>query len=89
MSAADLLNPTAIYVTRPRDLPPLAVGLRDATRLLGVSERHLWKLAVSGAIPSVMIGNRRVFRLTSLEQWLKDHEQSGRRRPEPEAGDGV
>lgn len=59
-----------VSVVKPRDLRPLSVGLRDAARLVGVSERHLQKLAISGQVPSAMIGGRRVFRLATLDAWL-------------------
>jgi len=63
-----------LTITRPRDLAPLAVGLRDAARMLGVSDRHLATLARAGEVPSVMIGGRRLFRLATLDAWLADRE---------------
>lgn len=70
---ADLLT-HPLTITRPRDLAPLALGLRDAARMLGVSERHLQKLALAGDVPSAMIGGRRVFRLATLDRWLTELE---------------
>jgi excisionase family DNA binding protein len=39
-------------------LPPLLVNIRDAARLLGVSERTVWQLRHDGRIPAVAIGTR-------------------------------
>jgi excisionase family DNA binding protein len=74
MPANSLLLPPAPRIQTPTELRPLSVGLRDAARLIGVSERHLQKLAIAGQVPSAMIGNRRVFRIATLDAWLASHE---------------
>lgn len=68
------MTPSRIDVIAPQSVPPLAVSLRDAARLLGVSDRWLWTQAQAGAVPSVMIGGRRLFRVAALDQWLRSHE---------------
>ena len=61
-----------VVVAKPRDLVPLAVGLRDAARLLGVSDVHLKKFL--GEIPHLRIGGRLLFRVASLDAWLAQRE---------------
>ncbi len=55
--------------------PLLALRLRDAARLLGISERLLWNLsAPRGPIPCTRIGGRGgcvLYRPDDLDQWLK------------------
>lgn len=68
------MTPSRIEVVKPQNVAPLAVGLVDAARLISVSDRHLWGLADRGEIPSVMIGNRRVFRVATLDAWLAARE---------------
>jgi excisionase family DNA binding protein len=42
------------------DLPtPLAVGLSEAARLLGISKSLAYKLAATGEIPTISMGERR------------------------------
>jgi excisionase family DNA binding protein len=73
--SSDLLAPQPIAVRKPNEIEPLAVGLRDAARLLGVHYRHLQNLALAGKVPSAMIGRRRVFRVRALELFLIEQEQ--------------
>lgn len=60
---ADLLTPT-----QPE--PPLLVSTEDAGRLLGVSRRQVYRLWQSGALPSVTIGDRRLFRRCDIEAFV-------------------
>lgn len=39
--------------------PPLAVGLQEAARLLGISKSLAYKLAATGEIPTIKMGERR------------------------------
>lgn len=55
-------------------IPPLAVSLQVAARLLSISPRNLQGLAARGEIPSVPIGTRRLFRVASLDRWLAEQE---------------
>ena len=66
-----------VVVMQAKQLAPLSVGSRDAARLLSISERHLANLTASGAIPSLMIGGRRVYRVATLDKWLQAQEQAG------------
>jgi excisionase family DNA binding protein len=76
MMRESLLHDDRIAVLPPKSLPPLSVGLRVAAQMIGVSDRHLQKLAAAGQVPSAMVGCRRVFRLGALDQWLKDREMA-------------
>ena len=52
------------------EVKPLAVGPRRAAVLLGISERLLWSKSITGEIPSVRIGRRRLYVVSSLEEQL-------------------
>jgi excisionase family DNA binding protein len=69
-----------VTVTAPKTLAPLAVDLRQAARLLSLSERTVHDLAKAGAIASVQVaaGGKRLFRIATLEAWLVDRERQGR-----------
>jgi excisionase family DNA binding protein len=54
-------------------VPKLALGAADAAVALGVSERHLTGLAVDGKVPSLMVGQRRVFPVNVLNEWMRQH----------------
>ncbi len=67
-------------------LPPdprssLALRPREAAHLLGVSERFLWDLTRTGAIPCVRLGSgkRRTVRypMTAINQWLEAQATDG------------
>ena len=75
MSIATAFLPTVATVSKPSTISPLAVGLRDAARLLGVSTSWLHQRAKAGEVPSALIGGRRVFRVASLDAWLQERER--------------
>lgn len=50
----------------------LAVRRRDAMRLLGIGERLLAELTANGVLPSLKIGNARLYRVVDLERFLAD-----------------
>jgi predicted DNA-binding transcriptional regulator AlpA len=54
--------------------PQLALRLREAARVLGISPRHLWELAKRGAVPCFSIGSGRrrllLFPVAQLKDWL-------------------
>lgn len=52
---------------------PLAVGRRHAASMLGISERFLWTLTNRNEIPHVRIGNRVLYPVIELQEWLKEH----------------
>jgi hypothetical protein len=51
---------------------PLAVGLEEASAMVGVSARSLRLWAVQGRVKSVKLGSRLVFRISDLEQFLEE-----------------
>lgn len=59
----------------PKTAPePLAVGTREAAAMLGVSVRTLATLTTTGAIPSLLIGRRRLYRVEALRAFLAARE---------------
>ena len=66
---------SVVAVKSEKELEPLVVNLQTAARLTGVSDRHLRK--VLGEIPHCRIGNRLLFRVASLRQWLTERAQIG------------
>lgn len=69
-----------LTVSPAKAIAPLSVGLRDAARLLGLSERTVWDLAKSGELPSVQAGgpgSKILFRVATLDRWLEDRERGG------------
>lgn len=53
-------------------LQKLAVSVRTAADLIGVSERTMTSLVSSGEIPSRKVGGRRVIPLASLNRWVNE-----------------
>ena len=53
---------------------PLALGMAQAARMLGISERTLFTLVRSGGMPHIRIGRRVLFRRASLDAWLHARE---------------
>jgi excisionase family DNA binding protein len=68
------VTPTRIEVIPPAKITPLAVGARDAARMLGVCEKTIRTMAAAGELPSARIGTRLILRVAALEQWLRDRE---------------
>lgn len=68
--AADV--PAPITVTPAKELAPLVVDLATAAKLAGVSDRHLRKFL--NVIPHIRIGNRLLFRVDALRDWLASRE---------------
>lgn len=61
-------------------IAPLAVGARDAARLLGgISESALYRLtAPRGPIPVAKCNGRVLYRVGALEEFLREQEQRTR-----------
>lgn len=57
-------------VVTPAVPEPLAVNVKEAARLLAISERTIWTLAKTGRIKAKKIGGRTVFPLDSLRSFL-------------------
>ena len=49
---------------------PLAVGVAEAARLLGVSQRTIATLLAENKLPSLKIGRRRVILIRALAEFL-------------------
>lgn len=47
------------------------VNRKVAARFLGISERLLWRLSASGAVPSVRLGSRVLYRKVDLERIIE------------------
>jgi excisionase family DNA binding protein len=66
-----------LRIAKPRDLAPLAVNLQQAARLVGLSDTGLENLIKRGEGPRFSrLGNRRLFRVSGLERWLAEREQT-------------
>lgn len=52
----------------------LAVGADKAAEALSISKRHLMRLTECGVVPSVRLGNRRVYRVEALRDMLAARE---------------
>jgi predicted DNA-binding transcriptional regulator AlpA len=67
---------------------PLAVKLRQAAKMLGISERTLWALAQRGEVPVRIIKNGSkktyIFSIKELERWA-----GGERPTESTRGDAT
>jgi excisionase family DNA binding protein len=54
----------------------LLVTVREAAKMLGISERTLWTMtSPRGSIPSIRIGRAVRYNLDSLRQWAAEEEQ--------------
>jgi len=54
------------------DLQPMAYRMRDAAKLLSVSERHLWTQVKEGRIKHGRIGRVIVIPKFAIEEYLQD-----------------
>jgi excisionase family DNA binding protein len=58
-------------MTRPQDITPLAVGVSEACRMLGVGRTSLYALVQQKRLPSFSIGARRLFKRAELERFIE------------------
>jgi excisionase family DNA binding protein len=69
---------------------PVAVKLRQAAKLLNISERTLWDLVQRGEVPVRVIrhGARRtyLFSVSELERWARGDQPANPQRPMGESG---
>ena len=56
----------------------LLIGIRQAAKLLGISERKLWERKNCGEIPCVRIGKRVLFSPDQLREWVASRKEGGR-----------
>ncbi|WP_209515776.1 helix-turn-helix domain-containing protein [Sphingomonas sp. BE137] len=47
---------------------PLAIGINDAARALGVGRTHLYSLIADGKIDTILLGRRRLVKVESLRK---------------------
>lgn len=66
----------SVVVKSEKDIEPLVVSLATAAKLTGVSDRHLRKYL--DVIPHIRIGNRLLFRVDALRDWLAAQEQTAK-----------
>lgn len=71
MSSAD-----AVAVKSEKEIEPLVVSLATAAKLCGCSDRHLRKFL--DRIPHIRIGNRLLFRVDALREWLVAQETTAK-----------
>ena len=60
----------------------LLIGVAEVSRVTGLGERTIWRLAGSGDLPAPLkIGGRRLWHLPTLEQFIADQaaQEGGRR----------
>ena len=69
-------SPVPVAVKAQDELEPLTVSLAIASRLLGVSDRHIRSHLAE--IPHVRLGGRLLFRVESLRQFLAEREQAAK-----------
>lgn len=69
MSPAD-----PVTVKAETAIEPLVVSLATAAKLLGCSDRHI--RSHLDRIPHIRIGNRLLFRVDALREWLIAQEQT-------------
>lgn len=61
------------------DAAPLLIGVEELARMIGVSERTLWRLVSSGRVPApVRIGRSTRWRLAEIREWIDRGCQPGR-----------
>jgi len=54
------------------DFSPLLVCADEVARMMGVSERTLWRLASAGRVPEpVRIGRNTRWRLAEIKEWIE------------------
>ena len=51
-------------------MEPLAVSIRDAAKLIGISERSIAQLVADGEIPSFKHGGRRLIDVNEIRRWV-------------------
>ncbi len=62
---------------KPKDIDPLLLSPRQASRALSISERTLWSLTKSGAVPHIRIGKLVRYSVDGLKKYI---EQAGAKK---------
>lgn len=76
----------AATVIPAKEIAPLCVDIRQAARLLGMSERTVWNLVGEGRLPYIQLGGKNGkiwFRVSSLDAWLAAQETTAPRKSVP------
>jgi excisionase family DNA binding protein len=60
----------------------LTVSMPDLARLLGISLKHAYKFVLSGELPSILLGRRRVVAINDVHAFLQ-RKAADARRPIP------
>lgn len=55
----------------PQEPQPLAVDVRGAARMIGLSPRSIQALIKTGELPSFTVGRRRLLAVESLRRWIE------------------
>jgi excisionase family DNA binding protein len=58
-------------MTNSENITPLAVGVQEAARMLGVGRTSLYQLVQQKRIASFSIGARRLFKRAELERFIE------------------
>jgi excisionase family DNA binding protein len=56
--------------------PALLVSLKEAARILSLSERTVWSMVKTGTLPHVRVNRRLLFSPSGLQGWI-DARQTG------------
>jgi excisionase family DNA binding protein len=64
---------------RPKDIDPLLLSPRQASRALAISERTLWTLTKAGTVPHIRIGKLVRYSMEGLRKYI---EQAGQKKGE-------
>lgn len=56
---------------KPKDIDPLLLSPRQASRALAISERTLWSLTKSGAVPHIRIGKLVRYPVDGLKKYIE------------------
>lgn len=57
--------------------PAIAVSVDEAAAMVGVSKSTMYRFVLSGEIPSVKLGWRRLVRVAAIEDWMAGLEVGG------------
>lgn len=57
-------------MSQPQHCPPLALGIDDAARAIGVARSALYEIAARGEIESFKLGRRRLILVKVLDAYI-------------------
>jgi predicted DNA-binding transcriptional regulator AlpA len=62
-------------MSKPTSVEPIAYGVPQFCKAVGISERTFWSMKQAGTAPPVCrVGKRVLIRRAAAEQWLLDRE---------------